>query len=276
MTPPELERKTAPFAPIADDRCPHCGGTHTGDLDLKSVRANRDKRYMELKLQHGQAVLEGMTHKIWKTVGGPTVRDSHKQANRQRVGIQDHFTVGGHKLFLLADPDAPWSETANCRCDVIYEKEEVADCSLPNDTGSNEIIKPIALKYPIFGSVRPSRGKFGQDQEFDFIAGRKIRVEATVNNATPVQLAAYFLQASATPLDQHGKDMPTIYDPDNADFYVRFNKVGYFNMLIQPDTKVFDAGYKHSNGWHWRLKAQQKIASDNQGPITFKVVRDGE
>ncbi|MGD8327284.1 MAG: lysozyme [Sphingomonadales bacterium] len=66
-----------------------------------------------------------MTHKEWKTVGGPRVRASHMNANGQKVLIDENFRVGGEELFLPSDPNASFVETANCRCEVRFTREGI-------------------------------------------------------------------------------------------------------------------------------------------------------
>jgi len=121
-TPAKLETKPLPITVTSQDGL-SLDDAYPDDLNIKSVRAKRDARWMALKLNHGRALLQDMTHKIWRTAGGSKERPSHKAANGQKVGINEYFKVGGHKMFLPSDPDAPWAETANCRCDVEYVKE---------------------------------------------------------------------------------------------------------------------------------------------------------
>lgn len=56
----------------------------------------------------------------WIASSGARTRDSHRQADGQIVGLNDPFTVGGHKLMYPGDPSGPGSETINCRCAVGY------------------------------------------------------------------------------------------------------------------------------------------------------------
>jgi len=55
--------------------------------------------------------------------GGLKTRQSHKNADGQKIRIDEKFKVGGEELFLPSDPAAALSETANCRCSVRYIRE---------------------------------------------------------------------------------------------------------------------------------------------------------
>jgi len=101
------------------DLCDLCGGT-VYNLDIKSIRSERNTRYQALLQKHEAAKREGKTHKVWQMVGGPRTRQSHKNANDQIVKIDEMFRIGDEKLFLPNDPGASFSETANCRCSVKY------------------------------------------------------------------------------------------------------------------------------------------------------------
>lgn len=104
------------------DLCDLCGGTVYG-LDIKGVRDERNSRYQALRREYDAAKKSGKTHKIWQTSRGPKTRQSHSQANTQKVGIDEKFRVGGEELFLPNDPNASLNETANCRCSVRYVEE---------------------------------------------------------------------------------------------------------------------------------------------------------
>jgi len=101
------------------DLCDLCGGT-VYDLDIKSIRSERNARYQALLQDLNAAKRAGKTHKVWQSSTGPRTRSSHRNANGQTVKIDDRFRIGGETLFLPNDPGASLSETANCRCRVRY------------------------------------------------------------------------------------------------------------------------------------------------------------
>ncbi len=64
----------------------------------------------------------GVTQKEWLSTADNRTRDSHKQANMQEtvVPIEGKFVTGaGNKLRYPGDPNAPLSETAQCRCAIL-------------------------------------------------------------------------------------------------------------------------------------------------------------
>jgi len=114
------------------DLCDLCGGT-VYDLDIKSIRSERNTRYRALFEAYRAAKRAGKTHKIWQIAGGITTRQSHRDANAQKVGIDEAFRVGGEDLFLPNDPEASLSETANCRCSVKYVGKNISNVSEEDD-----------------------------------------------------------------------------------------------------------------------------------------------
>lgn len=69
-------------------------------------------------------------HKVWVATTDARTRDSHFAADGQRVGLDEPFSVGGHRLRYPGDPQAPASESVNCRCTVL---ELAADEPLPGE-----------------------------------------------------------------------------------------------------------------------------------------------
>jgi len=141
-------RKTGGFRPDSyksHELCDLCGGA-IYDLNIKSIRSERNARYRALFEAYQAAKRAGQTHKIWQIAGGITTRQSHKDANGQKVGIDEIFRVGGEALFLPNDPEASLSETANCRCSVKYvtidntESQNSGIALIAYERGRNSII----------------------------------------------------------------------------------------------------------------------------------------
>lgn len=64
--------------------------------------------------------------KVWVcTIDGST-RDSHFEADGQRVPIDQPFDIGGADLMFPGDPDGPVEEVANCRCTMVELEPEDA------------------------------------------------------------------------------------------------------------------------------------------------------
>lgn len=61
--------------------------------------------------------------KRWVAHHDARTRPSHARASGQTVPVDEPFLVGGYTLSAPGDPDAPTSETANCRCVVTGVKD---------------------------------------------------------------------------------------------------------------------------------------------------------
>lgn len=60
--------------------------------------------------------------KVWLSTADKRTRKTHKKANRQAVGMNEKFKVGGVRLEFPGDPKGPGRETINCRCTVTYKR----------------------------------------------------------------------------------------------------------------------------------------------------------
>lgn len=72
--------------------------------------------------QDRQALLEGKTHKTWRTILDGKERHSHFIANAQEVPIGTAFNVGNSKMMFPGDLSlgADLNEIVNCRCSCFY------------------------------------------------------------------------------------------------------------------------------------------------------------
>jgi HK97 family phage portal protein len=62
----------------------------------------------------------GVERKAWLSSQDDRVRDTHQEMDGQEVGIDEAFiSPGGATLDFPGDPDAPPSESINCRCKVL-------------------------------------------------------------------------------------------------------------------------------------------------------------
>lgn len=75
-------------------------------------------------LNYDDAVEKGFRYKIWITIVDGKERKSHRNADRQKVKINEPFDIGGYKMLHPMDDslDAPLSEILGCRCTVEYLK----------------------------------------------------------------------------------------------------------------------------------------------------------
>ncbi|MEO0413286.1 MAG: hypothetical protein AAF221_15770 [Pseudomonadota bacterium] len=92
-------------------------------LQLKFVALRRERQFNDLMRQLEAAERSGKTHKRWISERRSTSRRSHARAHNQVVPIRGYFQVGNERLFLPGDPNASWSETANCGCTVVFERQ---------------------------------------------------------------------------------------------------------------------------------------------------------
>ena len=56
----------------------------------------------------------------WIASGGERTREDHRNANGQKVGMNEPFTVGGELLMQPGDPSGSAEQVINCRCIVGY------------------------------------------------------------------------------------------------------------------------------------------------------------
>lgn len=59
--------------------------------------------------------------KTWLAAVDGRERQSHKEADGQKINLNDKFYVGGYPMDHPGDPDAPAEETIQCRCTVTFE-----------------------------------------------------------------------------------------------------------------------------------------------------------
>jgi uncharacterized protein with gpF-like domain len=58
--------------------------------------------------------------KEWVSGGDDRTRDSHRDANGQKVGVDDYFKVGDSLLMYPGDPNGDGEDVINCRCSAVY------------------------------------------------------------------------------------------------------------------------------------------------------------
>lgn len=77
--------------------------------------------------------------RFWVATNDAHTRDSHRELvefNSEGVGIDEPFKFAdGSTIMFPHDPNAPASETINCRCTVVYRFTDVSDADLPPVVG---------------------------------------------------------------------------------------------------------------------------------------------
>ena len=66
----------------------------------------------------------GFDQKRWISQRDGRVRESHQEADGQRVDLEAPFTVGGASLMHPGDPNGPADEVVRCRCTMFPVNEE--------------------------------------------------------------------------------------------------------------------------------------------------------
>lgn len=64
--------------------------------------------------------------KEWLALDDDRTRDTHAEADGQRVDLEDPFQVGDNELMYPGDPDGDPEEVINCRCSVLHHVIEDA------------------------------------------------------------------------------------------------------------------------------------------------------
>lgn len=59
--------------------------------------------------------------RVWRTREDENVRVTHRDAQGQRVGVREPFTIGDYEVRYPSDPMAPPSVARHCRCWIKYE-----------------------------------------------------------------------------------------------------------------------------------------------------------
>lgn len=72
----------------------------------------------------------GTFEKVWVSTEDARTRESHREADGQRVPLEAPFIVGDFPLMFPGDPSGPPQEVIGCRCSmVLVEQGEAVDMS---------------------------------------------------------------------------------------------------------------------------------------------------
>lgn len=116
ITEPQEEGDAAPGRLLTPDGAYSWEGNTRG---MSRTAATAD--YGQIMIEMGRD--EGYTHKRWMTRYDSRVRETHANADRQTVPLEDNFVVGGATLRYPADPMcADYGEVTNCRCVLVLVK----------------------------------------------------------------------------------------------------------------------------------------------------------
>ncbi|MFN3858114.1 MAG: phage minor head protein [Caulobacter sp.] len=93
---------------------------------LTSLQASKFEAMVQA-VESGQ-VDEAAVRKSWRSAGDLRVRDTHRALHGDSVGLREPFrSPSGARLMFPGDPSAPVAETIQCRCDVNYRIDFLAN-----------------------------------------------------------------------------------------------------------------------------------------------------
>lgn len=95
---------------------------------LRAVNAGRFEAYQQA-VDAGR-VAEQNIRRVWNATLDNRVRDTHRDMDGQSVGLNEDFeSPSGARLRYPCDESAPIEETINCRCNVSYRIDHLANIS---------------------------------------------------------------------------------------------------------------------------------------------------
>lgn len=101
------------------------GGLYTGNT-ISALNAGRMDAFRAAAEEEPDIVFE----KIWIATDDARTRPAHREADGQRVPLEDPFSVGGFDMMFPGDPTAPANLVIQCRCSfVLVEQGEEVDFS---------------------------------------------------------------------------------------------------------------------------------------------------
>lgn len=118
--------------------------------------------------QHWAAGEAGVEmEKEWLALDDDRTRDDHREADGQRVGLDEPFEVGDDLLMYPSDPSGSPEEVINCRCSVLHhvvgDEEGKAKSSAPGAPTVDEFAAQVAgiENADVATALAFARGVFG-------------------------------------------------------------------------------------------------------------------
>lgn len=89
-------------------------------MNIAANEANSMGNYRE----QTEMIKQGYKYKVWQTMEDEKVRHTHTEVDNTKIGIFEHFNVGGSEMMFPKDISlgASAEETVNCRCSLEYLK----------------------------------------------------------------------------------------------------------------------------------------------------------
>lgn len=113
---PELSARIAETLDTAgSERWPSRARTIARTEAISALNSARLETFQEMARDEG-----GEFEKVWvATVGDGRTRETHREADGQRVPLDQPFIVGGFPLMFPGDPSGPPELVINCRCSML-------------------------------------------------------------------------------------------------------------------------------------------------------------
>lgn len=101
-------------------------GDVVGRTETLAALSNARQNAIQQQVESGK-IQAGEVTKVWDATGDARTRDTHKAMEGQRQGFNGAFiSPSGAVLRYPHDPQAPASETVQCRCRVKYDIDHIA------------------------------------------------------------------------------------------------------------------------------------------------------
>lgn len=124
---PELrDRIDSVLSTTGSDRWPNRATVIARTETIGALNAGRAEAFRAVSEEFPEQQLE----RIWLATDDTRTRDTHQEADGQRVALGQSFNVGGFELAFPGDPSGPPQEVIQCRCTMLLvEPGENVDMS---------------------------------------------------------------------------------------------------------------------------------------------------
>jgi len=93
---------------------------------LRAVQAGNFEAYQQA-VESGKVAAQSV-RKVWNSAHDNRVRHTHRELDGESVGLNELFvSPSGASLRYPLDPNAPLEETVNCRCNLTYRIDHLAN-----------------------------------------------------------------------------------------------------------------------------------------------------
>ncbi|BEV43922.1 phage minor head protein [Afipia carboxidovorans] len=93
---------------------------------LRAVQAGNFEAYQQA-VEGGKITAQNV-RKVWNSAHDKRVRHTHRELDGESVGLNELFvSPSGASLRYPLDPNAPLEETVNCRCNLTYRIDHLAN-----------------------------------------------------------------------------------------------------------------------------------------------------